>query len=159
VTGVASEQWRPVVERLSIALAGLRYPDVVIVSEPDPPVDESWRRYIQYAEVSTVTHSGWRWSRVRHLRCERVGATSYGGAVPLTAEQDAAIRALGWRPPSESTIDEPAPPVPNYHRTLLIEDAEFAAQLGVGALEVLGLHPNDLVWDLPGDDRDQRGAS
>jgi hypothetical protein len=134
---VLSEQWQPVVDRLVGALAGLRYPDVVIVAGADPSSESPWSRYIQYRQCD------------RYLVCECVGATSFGGDAPLTAEQDSAIRALGWRLPSEGSIEEPAPNYPNYHRTLAIDDASYAAALGAGALEALGLNPDELFWEVP----------
>jgi hypothetical protein len=134
---VLSAQWQPVVDRLTKALAGLRYPNVVIVSAAGLRPKSPSGRYIQYRQYD------------RYLACECVGATSFGGNATLTAAQDAAIRALGWRLPSESSDEEPAPNYANYHRTVTLDDAPHAAALGAGALEALGLHPEELVWELP----------
>jgi hypothetical protein len=64
----------------------------------------------------------------------------------LKAEQDAAIRALGWRLPSDSSDAEPAPGYPNYHRTVARHETQEATRLGIGALEIFGLRPDELVW-------------
>jgi hypothetical protein len=95
----------------------------------------SEHRYIQYLRIE------------QYLYCESVGATSFGGDAPLTAEQDTAMCALGWRLPSDGSDEEPAPSYPNYHRTVPIDDAHEAARLGAGALAVHGVRPDDLHWE------------
>jgi len=146
--GVISPAWEAVKERLSATLADLLDGGILIVGEPaappkprhglfrrrpkPPPV-----RYVQYLRTA------------EYLACECVGATSFGGDMPLRSEQDEAIRTLGWRLPSDGSDAEPSPAYPNYHRTVPLDEADEAARLGVGALAALGLRPDELRWERP----------
>jgi hypothetical protein len=143
---VTSRAWEAVQERLRVTLVGLADGGVVIVGEPVPPPgprqglfrrrpEPPPRRYVQYRRYE------------EYLACECVGATLFSGDWPMTPEQDRAIRALGWRLPTDGSNAEPAPNYPNYHRTVGLREAGEAARLGAGALEVLGLDPDELDWE------------
>lgn len=143
---MTSPEWMAVEDRLSVTLVDLSDGGILIVGEPaappaprqglfrqrpkPPPV-----RYVQYLRTG------------KHLACECVGASSFGGDIPLTSEQDEAIRTLGWRLPTDSSDAEPAPSYPNYHRTVPLDEVREAARLGAGALAVLGLRAEDLNWE------------
>jgi hypothetical protein len=143
---VTHSAWETVEKRLSATLADLPDGGVLIVGEPaapPPPRQGLLHRrpkplpvgYVQYLRTK-----GW-------LACECVGAASFGGDLPLTSEQEEAVRALGWRLPTDGSDAEPAPAYPNYHRTVSLNEAGEAARLGVGALDVLGLDPDELNWE------------
>jgi hypothetical protein len=133
-------------ERLGGTLVDLADGSILIVGEPaappgprqglfrqrpkPPPV-----RYVQYLRTD------------EYLACECVGASSFGGDIELTSEQDEAIRTVGWRLPTDTSDAEPAPSYPNYHRTVPLDEAPEAARLGVGALAALGLRPEELTWE------------
>jgi len=143
---MTSPAWVAVEEWLSATLVDLVDGDILIVGEPSaqpaprrgllrlrpkpPPV-----RCVQYLRTD------------RYLACECVGATSFGGDLPLTAEQDEAIRGVGWRLPTDASDAEAAPSYPNYHRTAPADEARAAARLGVDALAALGLRPDELRWE------------
>lgn len=138
--------WPTVEDRLRLALAGLADGGILIVGEPAAPpgprrgllhrrAKPPPSRYVQYLRTD------------RLLACECVGAAAFGGDLPLTAEQDAAIRRTGWRLPTDGSDAEPAPAYPNYHRTVPLGEPGEAARLGVGALRALGLRPDELDWD------------
>ncbi len=138
-------QWQFAAERLSAALGALTHGDTLVVGTPGPPTPPRQgllrrrptlapARYVQYLRLD------------EDLRCECAGATSFGGELPLTAEQDAAIRALGWRLPRDGSDAEPAINYPNYHRTLARHETREATRLGIGALEIFGLRPDELDW-------------
>lgn len=143
---MTSPAWDAVEERLSTTLADLVDGGILIVGEPTaPPAPRQGLlrrrpkpppvRYVQYLRTD------------QYLACECVGATSFGGDLPLTAGQDVAIRGAGWRLPADASDAEPAPSYPNYHRTLPAHEARAAARLGVDALAALGLRPDELHWD------------
>jgi hypothetical protein len=144
--GMTSPAWGAVAERLSVSLGDLADGGILIVGEaaaPPGPRQGLFRRhptpppvrYVQYLRTD------------RYLACECVGARSFGGDLPLTYEQDEAIRQVGWRLPSDGSDAEPAPSYPNYHRTVPVDEAGEAARLGVGALGALGLRPDELRWE------------
>jgi hypothetical protein len=143
---MTSPAWTAVEERLSGSLMDLGDGGILIVGEaaaPPGPRQGLFRqrpkpppvRYVQYLRTD------------KYLACECVGASSFGGDLPLTSAQDEAIRTLGWRLPSDSSDAEPAPSYPNYHRTVPLVEVPEAARLGVGALAVLGLRPDELNWE------------
>ncbi len=143
---MTSAAWVEVEERLGVNLVDLADGGILIVGEPAAPSEPRQGlfrqrpkpppvRYVQYVRTDT------------YLACECVGATSFGGDAPLTSEQDEAIRRVGWRLPTDGSDAEPAPSYPNYHRTVALNEARDAARLGVGALEALGLRPDELNWD------------
>ena len=156
--------WLTVEDRLRLALEGLADGGILIVGEPAAPASPAPAspepaaspgprrgplgrgllrrrpkpppsRYVQYLRTDA------------YLACECAGAAAFGGDLPLTAEQDEAIRRTGWRLPTDGSDAEPAPTYPNYHRTVPLAEPGEAARLGVGALAALGLHPDDLTWD------------
>lgn len=145
---VTSPTWKAVQERLTVTLVDLADGGILIVGEPTRPPEPRKSlfhrrpkpapvRYIQYLRIEN------------YFTCECVGATSFGGDIPLTSEQDKAIRDLGWRLPNDGSDAEPAPSYPNYHRTVLLDQVQEAVRLGVGALQTLGLRPDELTWERP----------
>lgn len=143
---MTSPDWTAAEERLRVTLAALPDSGVLIVGEPVAPPgprqglfrrrpEPPPRRYVQYRRCE------------EYLACECVGATLFSGDWPMTPEQDRAIRALGWRLPTDGSNAEPQPNYPNYHRTVDLAEAGEAARLGVGALQALGLRPDELDWE------------
>ncbi|GAB2453102.1 hypothetical protein GCM10027062_37240 [Nocardioides hungaricus] len=91
-----------------------------------PPV-----RYVQF-----LRHDG-------ALFAECVGSRDhFGGDWPVTDEQHASLRALGWRAPGDDDPTGTQPAYPNYWWTDP-SGAEVAAagRLGAAALRVLGADP------------------
>lgn len=145
---MTSTAWVPVEERLIATLEDLADGGILIVGEPAAPPEPRQGllrrrpkpppvRYVQYLRTDM------------YLACECVGATSFGGDLPLTAEQDEAIRGVGWRLPTDASDAEPAPAYPNYHRTVSADETREAVRLGVGALAALRLRPDELDWERP----------
>lgn len=100
---------------------------------PPPP-----SRYVQY---------------LRHhdtLFAECVGSRDhFGGDWPVTDDQHAALRSLGWLAPGDDDPTETQPHVPNYWWTDPSgSDVATAARLGAGALRVLGVDPAALEHQL-----------
>ncbi|MFC5492520.1 TY-Chap domain-containing protein [Nocardioides caricicola] len=98
---------------------------------PPPPT-----RYVQY-----LRHDG-------TLFGECVGSCDhFGGTWPVTDEQHAALRELGWLAPGDDDPTETDPGVGNYWWTDPSgSDVATAARLGAGALEVLGVEPATLTY-------------
>ena len=143
---MTSPVWEAAEEQLNVTLADLPDGGILIVGDaptPTGPRQGLFRRHPKPPPVRYVQYL----RTEQCLACECVGAAYFGGDVPLTAEQDEAIRAVGWRLPSDDSDAEPAPGYPNYHRTLPLDEAGQAARLGVGALAVLGLRPDELAWE------------
>ena len=97
---------------------------------PPPP-----RRYVQF-----LRHDG-------TLFGECVGSRDhFGGDWPVTGEQHATLRALGWLAPGDDDPTETQPSYPNYWWTDPSGSAVAElARLGAGALEVLGADPAALT--------------
>ena len=143
---MTSTAWIAAEERLIATLVDLVDGGILIVGDPAAPPEPRQGllrrrpkpqpgRYVQYLRTGMF------------LACECVGATSFGGDLPLTAEQEEAMRGIGWRLPADSSDAEPAPAYPNYHRTVSGDETREAARLGVGALAALGLRPDELNWE------------
>jgi len=143
---MTSPAWMAVEERLSGTLVALADGGTLIVGEPAAPPQPRQGLFRQRPKPPPTRYVQYLRSD-RYLACECVGASSFGGDIPLTVEQDDAIRTLGWRLPSDGSDAEPPPSYPNYHRTVPLDEAGEAARLGVGALAALGLRPEDLNWE------------
>lgn len=133
-------------ERLSGALGDLTDGGILIVGEPAVPPGPKRGLFRQRPKPPPVRYVQYLRSD-RYLACECVGASSFGGDIPLTSQQDEAIRTVGWRLPTDGSDAEPPPAYPNYHRTLPLDESREAARLGVGALAALGLRPEELNWE------------
>jgi len=130
--------WATVRDELADELARLDDREFVILGEP-----VSWSgptgllrrpkplpgRYVQFLRMQDS------------LSGECVGATSFGGDWDISSEQDARIRALGWYAPGEMPDTEPG--YPNYRYDVPLDRAARLAEMGVAALDVLGLRPDD----------------
>ncbi len=143
---VTTPAWQAVEERLSTTLAGLPDGGILIVGEPAAPPGPRQGLFRRHRKPPPVRYLQYLRTE-EYLSCECVGATSFGGDMRLTSGQDEAIRALGWRLPTNGSDAEPPPSYPNYHRTLPLDDVREAARLGIGALEALGLRPDELDWE------------
>gem|GEM_PF-4480466 len=93
-------------ERLSGTLVALADGGTLIVGEPAAPPQPRQGLFRQRPKPPPTRYVQYLRSD-RYLACECVGASSFGGDIPLTVEQDDAIRTLGWRLPSDGSDAEP----------------------------------------------------
>lgn len=141
--------WELLERRLAEELAALGEHEFLVVGEPPPP--QPPRPGPLRRRPAPPPH---RYVQVLHAKqtlwAECVGATVFGGDYPLTDEQHAAIRALGWHAPGDPHDDEPPPAYPNYWRTVADDRVAEVGRLVAGALRVLGLEPDGLTWERDG---------
>lgn len=86
-------------------------------------------RYVQFLRMKDL------------ISGECVGATAFGGDLEMTPEQQDRIRELGWHAPGEMPDTDPG--YPNFRCDLPLDQAPRLAEMGVAALDVLGLGPED----------------
>ena len=135
-----STTWDEVERQLAAEIASLRDGESMVVGEPpgEPgPPRGILRRRTPPAPVRYVQY-------LRHhdtLFAECVGSRDhFGGDWPVTDEQHAALRALGWLAPGDEDPTETQPSYPNYWWTDASgADSAALARLGAGALRVLGV--------------------
>jgi len=97
VTRSDGDGWEKLRDDVAATLANLADGEFLILGPPAQAVGRRrWRRitapiapYVQFSRFETT------------LLGECSGATSFGGPVDLTPDQDAAIRALGWQHPDD----------------------------------------------------------
>lgn len=130
--------WDALNRRLVGALLALDLDDVLTVGEPverprglfgrrrgaQPP-----RRFVSATAGQAV------------LVLEAVGSTSFGGAWPMTPEQEQRMERLGWERPWNDELT-------TWLRDVPVLDAPRGALALVRALQVLDVDPSTLVVDL-----------
>ncbi len=134
--------WGDVRTRLERELSTLADDEFAVVGEPEPaPARGLLRR--RPAPAPT------RYVQVRrdgdHWYAECVGATAFGGDWDVDDATHDRLRDLGWLVPG----DDPSgvqPSYPNYWRVFPRAEADRAAAMCAGALELLGADPATLEW-------------
>ncbi len=133
-----ADDWDELRIRIRDALGALADREFVTVGEPaaapGPPRGLLRRRarpaptrYVQFLRVGEA------------LEAECAGSTSFGGDLPLSAEVEDRLRALGWLAPGDTTETDWG--YPNYHLHATVSESERLAALSVESLAVLGLEP------------------
>lgn len=149
----SQEAWSTLAHRLQESLGSLTDGAAVVLSEPDPaPAPSAPTRRRLFARKPTPPATRYvQYLRVEdNLVCECVGADSFPGRKtqgwPISPEQDAQLRALGWKAPDQMPAGVSSG---NYRVDLPGSRAAQAAWLGVQALRILGLAADtDWQWDL-----------
>lgn len=148
VMDASQDRWSPVAERLAQSLASLADGGIVSLAEPAAQPEQAPRRGLFSCRSAPVVVRYVQYARVDdHVICECVGADwfedrSFAGW-PITKDQDAQLRAAGWKAPEDLPHGVSAG---NYRIDLPLEQADRAAALGVQALSVLGVSP-EVAWD------------
>lgn len=130
--------WDALNRRLVGALLALDPDDVLTLGEPvEQPrglfgrrrMPQRPRRFISATAGQSV------------LVLETVGSTSFGGAWPMTPEQEQRMERLGWERPWNDELT-------TWLRDVPVLDAPRGALALVRALQVLDVDPETLVVDL-----------
>jgi hypothetical protein len=136
---MSQTSWRELQDRLTGELSTLEDREFVVLGEP---VTYAPGKGLFRKKPQPLPH------RYVQFRCsadqvfgECVGAASFGGDYDLSPEQDARLREIGWFAPGGSPDLEWS--YPNYQCRVPRDQAPRLAELGVEALQVLGLDPTD----------------
>jgi hypothetical protein len=133
-----STTWEAVNLRLVSAMLALDLYDSLTIAERLQPTRRTFlrrqpgpapRRFVQITAGQT------------RLIAECVGSTSFGGAWPMTAEQEETLLRQGWQKPWSDTER-------TFHREASLVGAPRLALATVRALELLGCEPAELTYDL-----------